>query len=121
MSQPPSGSPAPHGSPPRKSRTTLIALIVAVALVVTGIGVALWVGLRAGEVPPATEQPTGLGTDSTFDAYAQDCYAGDMAACDALWEQSPVDSAYETYGGTCAGRQPEAVSDSVFCVEAFGG
>jgi len=112
----------PGATPPKKNRTTLIALIVAGVLVVTGIGVALWFGLRSnGDIPDATQEPTGLGTDATFDGYAQDCFDGDMQACDDLWEQSPVGSPYEAYGGTCAGRQPEASSDTVFCVGAFGG
>ncbi|HEY0126673.1 MAG TPA: hypothetical protein VGB58_06025 [Blastococcus sp.] len=41
-----------------------------------------------------------------MDAYAQDCFDGDMAACDSLFLESEVDSMYEAYGDTCAGRQP---------------
>jgi hypothetical protein len=32
-----------------------------------------------------------------------------------------VDSQYETYGGTCAGRQPVSNSDTVYCIDAFPG
>ena len=68
-------------------------------------------------IPPATQQPTGLGTDATLDAMAQSCFAGDMSACDNLFFAAPVNSAYEAYGDTCAGRQPPF---SGLCVDAFG-
>jgi hypothetical protein len=35
-----------------------------------------------------------------------------MEACDQLFLESDADSAYERYGDTCAGRQPE---NSGFC------
>ena len=68
-------------------------------------------------IPPATQQPTGLGTDTTLDAMAQSCFAGDMSACDNLFFASPANSAYQAYGDTCAGRQPPF---SGLCVDAFG-
>ncbi len=68
-------------------------------------------------IPPATQQPTGLGTDTTLDAMAQSCFAGDMSACDNLFFAAPANSAYEAYGDTCAGRQPPF---SGLCVDAFG-
>ena len=114
----------PLGAPPaKKSSTTMIALIVAGVLVLAGIGAAVWFGLRGDDsgVPPATQEPTGLGSDPVMDRYAQECYDGDMEACDDLFRESPVDSAYETYGGTCAGRQPVAVSEEIYCVDAFPG
>jgi hypothetical protein len=63
--------------------------------------------------------PDGLGDDPTFDALAQQCYDGDMQACDDLFLQSDVDSLYETYGDTCAGRQPPGTD--VFCTVSFPG
>jgi hypothetical protein len=127
--QPPYGStaqqwrgPGTPGAPPaKKSNTTMIALIVAGVLVLAGIGAALWLGLRGGGdgVPPATQEPTGLGSDPVMDEYAQNCYDGDMGACDDLFRESPIDSAYESYGGTCAGRQPVSVSEQIYCVDAF--
>ncbi len=51
--------------------------------------------------------------------YAQDCYEGDMAACDSLFLESDVDSEYEEYGGTCAGRQPESDASTVYRTDAF--
>jgi hypothetical protein len=56
-------------------------------------------------IPPASQQPTGLGSDPALDALAQRCYDGDMQACDDLFDQAPIGSAYMTYGDTCAGRQ----------------
>jgi hypothetical protein len=56
-------------------------------------------------IPPATQQPSGLGDDAALDALAQACFAGDMLACDDLFDRSPIGSAYMMYGDTCAGRQ----------------
>jgi hypothetical protein len=44
-----------------------------------------------------------------------------MDACDTLYDESDIGSDYETYGGTCAGRQPASNSDVVYCTEAFPG
>ena len=49
--------------------------------------------------------PDGLGDDPDLDALAGECFAGDLLACDHLFLESPVDSAYEDYGDTCGGRQ----------------
>jgi hypothetical protein len=75
----------------------------------------------SGSIPPATVTPDGLGDDPVFDQLAQECYDGDMQACDDLWSQSEPDSLYELYGGTCAGRQDVSESDTVFCTVAFPG
>ncbi len=61
--------------------------------------------------------PTGLGEDPVLDAYAQDCFDGDMAACDSLFLESEVASTYEAYGETCAGRRPPRTD--VFCRVSF--
>jgi hypothetical protein len=75
----------------------------------------------ASGIPPAGDPPDGLGGDPVLDQYAQSCYAGDMTACDTLYNDSQVGSKYETYGGTCAGRQPISNSDLVYCTDAFPG
>ena len=75
----------------------------------------------ASGVPPAGGPPDGLGDDPVLNQYAQSCYDGDMDACDALYNGSKVGSDYETYGGTCGGRQPISNSDVVFCTDAFPG
>jgi hypothetical protein len=73
----------------------------------------------ASGIPPAGSLPDGLGDDPVLDQYAQRCYDGDMDACDTLFNDSDVGSDYETYGGTCGGRQPMGNSDVVSCTDAF--
>ncbi|SDF25075.1 hypothetical protein SAMN05660662_1549 [Blastococcus aurantiacus] len=114
-----------------KGNKVAIVLAALAALVVAGVAVALFVGLgsdddgdsggRGGDssVPAATSEPEGLGDDPEFDEYAEQCYDGDMEACDDLYRQSPPESAYELYGGTCAGRQPNADASKVYFVDAF--
>lgn len=78
------------------------------------------VNMPAGApVPEPTQEPTGLGSDPALDALAQSCYDGDMKACDDLYDQADVDSAYETYGDTCAGRQPTGTLR--YCTSSFSG
>jgi len=93
-----------------------------------GLAVALFVGLGSDDddgsggdpsIPAAASEPDSLGDDPDLDDYAEDCYDGDMGACDDLYRESPRSSAYELYGGTCAGRQPNADASKVFCVDAF--
>lgn len=70
-----------------------------------------------GELPAATEAPEGLGDDPDLDLLAEACYEGAMAACDELYEASPLRSEYERYGDTCAGRQPEHTQQ--YCTFSF--
>ena len=155
-------SPAGPGGPqPKRSNSTLVALIIAAVVILAAIGVALFLvfnrddprpaagsatdgattsttpstdgtssppssssapsGDGASGVPPAGEPPEGLGGDPVLDQYAQSCYDGDMAACDLLYDESEVGSDYETYGGTCGGRQPASNSDVVYCTDVFPG
>lgn len=112
---------------PGKSNRVAIVLAAVAALVVAGLAVALFVGLGSDDdggsgdssIPAATSEPEGLGDDPDLDDLAQDCYDGDMASCDELYRESPRSSAYELYGGTCAGRQPNADASQVYCVDAF--
>lgn len=55
-------------------------------------------------VLPPGEEPVGLGDDPDFDRLANQCFDGDMDACDELYFGSPIDSDYEEYGDTCGGR-----------------
>ena len=57
----------------------------------------------------------GYGDDPELDALWDGCEGGDMGACDDLWLESPLDSAYEEFGGTCGGR--ETVSTYGGCEE----
>ncbi len=54
------------------------------------------------QFPPVP--PAEAGPDPVLDAYAQDCFAGDLQACDDLLFESPPLSDYEEYGGSCGGR-----------------
>lgn len=60
----------------------------------------------------------GLGTDPALDALQLQCGNGDFAACDELYFQSPIGSAYEEFGDTCGGRQ--ALGTGTLCTDAFG-
>ena len=60
--------------------------------------------------PPDPQQPGDLGSDSAFDDLADECFDGDFGACDELFLESDVDSAYEAYGSTCGGRLEVEVS-----------
>ncbi len=130
--QPPQGqggATAPWGqgaATPGKNNKVAIVLAAVAALVVAGLAVVLFVGPGSDDggsggssIPAATSEPEGLGDDGGLDEYAEQCYRGDMDACDALYRESPRSSAYELYGGTCAGRQPNADASEVFCVDAF--
>jgi hypothetical protein len=137
--QPPYGQPQGAPTPPwgqggatsGKGSTVAVVLAALAALVVAGVAVALFVGLGSDDdgdnggsggdssIPAATSEPEGLGDDPEFDEYAEECHDGDMEACDDLFRQSPPDSAYELYGGTCAGRQSNADASKVYCVKAF--
>jgi len=45
------------------------------------------------------------GDDPALDALWDGCAAGDYAACDTLWWQSPIGSDYESFGSTCGERE----------------
>ena len=53
---------------------------------------------------PAPAQAYGFGDDPRMDGLQDACAAGDMSACDQLYETSPYDSAYEAFGATCGQR-----------------
>ena len=63
---------------------------------------------------PATE-PGDLGPDPVLDAYADNCFTGDLQACDDLYYESPPLSDYESYGWSCGGRVKAYTVDS--CTE----
>lgn len=48
---------------------------------------------------------------------AEQCDAGDDAACDELYRQSPIGSDFEEFAETCAGRQPGSFGA---CDDSFG-
>jgi len=58
------------------------------------------------------------GTMPEFDALAEECFGGDLAACDELFQSTPVSESqfsYEGYGNTCGGRLEQEYSGS--CVD----
>ena len=56
-----------------------------------------------------------VGSNPQLDALYVACDAGDLEACDDLYFDSPLDSAYEAFGDTCGGRQ--AMGTGQLCVE----
>ena len=62
-----------------------------------------------------TPSPGGFGTDDFLDSLYVACDAGDLAACDDLYFESPPNSAYKTFGDTCGGLQ--AVGTSRLCTD----
>lgn len=54
--------------------------------------------------PPTSSDPE---FEATYDDDAQDCYDGDLGACDDLYSQTPVGSLYEWLGSTCGGRSEQ--------------
>jgi hypothetical protein len=118
------------GPPPAKrgggNKTALIvALIVVAALVAVGAIIALAGGGDDDDTDTASDTTSGQsadpnpddefvapneppgGDDEALNALADDCYGGDMAACDELFSEAPVGSDYESYGDTCGGRMPD--------------
>jgi len=78
-----------------------------------------WAPLYDPSVVPDPQPPDGLGDDPEFDRLAQSCFEGDFGACDDLYRQSEIDSAYEVYGETCGGRVSQAIPGE--CEETYGG
>lgn len=58
--------------------------------------------------PPETladgVQPIGLGDDLRLDRLWVACEEGSGAACDLLFQEAPINTAYETFGLTCGDR-----------------
>ncbi len=72
----------------------------------------------AGDLPAPTDPRVVIaeyGSDPGLDTLADDCQAGDMSSCDALFFQSAIDSGYEAYGDSCGGRNRPAG----FCVSIY--
>ncbi len=111
------------------SSKVALALAAGLGVLIAAAAVGLFVVLGSGDgsapgsggsaLPPATSEPEGLGDDADLDDYAQECHGGDMDSCDDLYRTAPQGSAYELYGGTCAGRQSNLDAREVYCVEAF--
>ncbi len=57
------------------------------------------------QFPPV--EPGDLGPDPVLNTYAEDCFAGELQACDDLYYEAPPMSEYESYATTCGGRVKE--------------
>ncbi len=73
-----------------------------------------------GDIPPGQDPRNILGDDQALNDLANQCFEGDMQACDDLFAQTPVDSDLEAYSQTCGGRIDE-VDGAPNCVARFGG
>ena len=51
--------------------------------------------------------PMDYGDDDYLDDLYDSCADGDDRACQTLWEESPIDSGYESFALTCGGRNCE--------------
>lgn len=63
-------------------------------------------------------EPRNYGDDEAMDRLWDACDVGDAAACDSLYQASPLGSDYETFGRTCAHRHP---ARTLTCVDAAAG
>ena len=75
---------------------------------------------------PAATLPLPTGsTDGALNGFAQQCLAGDMNACDSLWNNVtdadavviPELEAYELFADSCAGRQEQ--NTGKYCADVF--
>jgi hypothetical protein len=62
--------------------------------------------------------PETYGDDPELDALWDDCAAGDYAACDTLWIESPFGSDYESFAETCGTISEESLFGN--CELEFG-
>jgi hypothetical protein len=62
---------------------------------------------RRDPAGPGAVLPDGFGDDPVLDERWRACEAGFGAACDELFAEAPVGSAYEAFGVTCGDRTPE--------------
>jgi hypothetical protein len=109
-------APAGAGAPPRIASLTVHP---APPSIYTAVDRSITPLLPHRPVPPATRQPTGLGTAPTFDRLARECYKGEMHSCDVLYVLSTPGSRYEIYADSCAGRQPQ--DTDIYCTAQFPG
>lgn len=70
------------------------------------------------DIPPGQDPRNILGDDEALNDLANQCFDGDMGACDQLFLDTPVDSDLEAYSQTCGGRIDE-VDGSPNCVARF--
>lgn len=79
-------------------RKWVIGAVAALILAGAGVGIGLLVAGGDGD------DPYTYGDDETLDWLWDRCAAGDMVACDELYDQAPYDSEYSFIGETCGER-----------------
>ena len=67
-------------------------------------------------VDGAIPQPMAYGDDAELDALWDRCGAGSGVACDQLFDQAPINSAYEEFAGTCGNRTQELSCAPVYSI-----
>ena len=107
----------PGAPPPAKSHKVLWIVLGIVGLLIVLAVVAVVVVFN--RVKDVVEDYGEYGSNAQYDALWDRCADEDWAACDELYRESPVDSAYEDFGDTCGNRQ--AGGTDIYCVDAFGG
>ena len=68
--------------------------------------------------PPPLDDPQ-IDDDPMLETYAEDCYDGDMAACDDLYWSTDIGSDLEEYAISCGGRLPDGFYGGS-CEETLG-
>lgn len=71
-----------------------------------------------GDLPAGLDPRNILGDDQALNDLANQCFDGDMGACDQLFLDTPVDSDLEAYSQTCGGRIDE-VDGNPHCAARF--
>ena len=116
--QVPPGGYGYQGVPPaKKSHKALWIVLGVVGLLIVLAVVAVL--LIFNRVRGAIAEYGDYGSNARFDALWDRCAAEDWAACDELYADSPIGSAYEDFGDTCGNRQP--ADTLILCTDAFGG
>ncbi len=80
---------------------------IGVLVLVAGLGLLAFTGTSGQEA-------MDYGEDARLDLLYDECEAGDLLACDYLYDVSPVGSAYEAFGATCGGR---GAPDGAYCAD----
>jgi hypothetical protein len=115
---PPGGYGYGPGAPPAKKSHTVLWIVLGVVglLIVLAVVAVLVIFNR---VRDEIAEFGDYGSNERFDQLWDRCADEDWAACDELFNDSPIGSEYEDFGDTCGNRQ--AGGTGVYCVESFGG
>jgi TIR domain len=118
--------PVPRGQP-RSRRALVAAGAIAAVGAVLGLGVisssgddtqddvalpSTSVDTDPGDTSDTIDEPFAYGDDAELDSLTDGCAAGDMAACDSLWFDSPIGSDYEAFASTCGSPAPVELAGS---------